>query len=332
MAAQSLVLCHDPEVLGALRPLLDRLGFGTQMCPGAENAARMLLRHRYQAVIVECDGQASSLELLRSMRQYAANQESVAVAIVDDARSMRSALETGANFVLSKPIPLEDARRILQAAQGMMGRMVRRFLRLPVGALAYAEIEGLSDKAMLLDLSEGGISVQALETLPCGRCVSVSFEVPGTALRMRARATVAWMDASGRLGLRFEDLAEEHRASLKQWVRSSLSAGWAADAAENAESGVRPDSLRCRVLSEAMDTGIVAAGTAGFGAVFLQLPDSLPGTQWMVVFSVLLLFFFWLIYHYIFFLHCADTAGLIAARRLLERSARPEGAVVQASD
>jgi DNA-binding response OmpR family regulator len=332
MAAQSLVLCRDPEVLGALRPLLDRLGFGTQHCPEPESAARLLLRHRYEAIIVECGPDAGGLELLRSLRLHPASRDAIAVGIVDGSRPVQDVLTSGANFVLSKPIPLEDARRILSAAKGSMSRIVRRFLRLPVGTLAYAEVEGLAERAMMLDLGEGGISVQALETLPAGRRVRVQFELPGAGIQMEARGEVCWTDASGRLGIRFLELSEADRLRVRHWVRSSLSAGWAADAAENSALGLREETLACRALAETLDGAIVLSGAALFAAVFLKLQDALPSTIWLATFGAVLVFFFWLIYRYIFFLHAVDTPGLIAARRILERSETRENAAVQNSD
>lgn len=74
--------------------------------------------------------------------------------------------------------------------------------------------------ALLLDLSETGMGVQALSSAPIGATTSLHFELPETGGRVEAVGRIAWNDSSGRLGIRFEELAELARAQLAQWLSS----------------------------------------------------------------------------------------------------------------
>ena len=72
--------------------------------------------------------------------------------------------------------------------------------------------------ALVLDLSEQGMGVQALSSAPMGATTSLQFELPETGGRVDAVGSIAWTDSSGRLGIRFEEIAELGRVHLAQWL------------------------------------------------------------------------------------------------------------------
>jgi TonB family protein len=72
--------------------------------------------------------------------------------------------------------------------------------------------------ALLLDLSETGMGVQALSSAPIGNTTSLRFDLPETGGRVDAIGRIAWTDSSGRLGIRFEEIAEPSRVHLAQWL------------------------------------------------------------------------------------------------------------------
>src|SRR5437879_6954242 len=119
MATQSLVVSHDPEILGVLRPLLKELGMGVHVCPSSR-AMRRLEMEKFDTVIVDCDENSNGPELLASLRQTSSHQKAVAVGITSDVNSMQSLFDSGATFVLSRPLPVEDARRILRISKGII--------------------------------------------------------------------------------------------------------------------------------------------------------------------------------------------------------------------
>ena len=75
VATQSLLLCRDPDVLGVLRPMLDELGLGPEVCSAPENALDLLQSRKFNPVIVDCDEMDADGELLRSLRESPANRD-----------------------------------------------------------------------------------------------------------------------------------------------------------------------------------------------------------------------------------------------------------------
>jgi CheY-like chemotaxis protein len=191
---------------------------GVEICLGINSASRMLKRRRFDAVILECEADGKGLEVLQELRSDHSNKDTIAVGVVEDKAAMDAALATGANFVLAKPISVEDASRILRFTQGMISRMVRRFLRIAVHHLSHVDIQGMKDPAFILDLSEGGMAMQSLAPMEEHQQVALSFLLPGTSTRIETKAQVVWVDPTGRIGLEFSELTGEDRQSLKGWV------------------------------------------------------------------------------------------------------------------
>lgn len=287
MAAQSLVLCRDPEVLRTLCPLLFDMNMGVEICLGSNGASRILRRQRFDAVIVECDAEGGGFELLEQLRADTPNQNTLAVGIVHDYRQMKDAFARGANFVLSKPLSAQDASRILRFTRGMITRMVRRFLRVAVHHLAHVEIAGLADPAFVLDISEGGIAIQCLEPIDQGRVFQIAFTLPGTSMRLEGKGVVAWSDPAGRTGVEFESLREEHRTAIKDWVVNRLrqSPADAPDAQVPAAKPVRLLTQWMRPMARIIDGAFVTAASLAFCLVALLIAKSQPGTRFPMAFA-----------------------------------------------
>jgi len=77
---------------------------------------------------------------------------------------------------------------------------------------------GFQKGALLLDLSETGVGLQALARAPLGATTELHFDLPESGGRVDAMGTVAWTDTSGRLGIRFDQIAGAARPLLAQWL------------------------------------------------------------------------------------------------------------------
>lgn len=278
MAVQSLVLCRDPEVLRALCPLLFEMDMGVEICLGSNGATRMLRKRRFDAVIVECGADGSGLEVLQELRADSPNQNTIAVGVVDDPKAMQAAFANGANFVLSKPISVEDASRILRFTSGIIGRMVRRFLRVAVHRMAHVNVAGMKDPAFILDLSEGGIAMHSLGPVGEGEILDLSFILPRTTTLIEAQGTVAWTDASGKSGISFTKISDDNRVVLKKWVRERLrkSPQDVPGSSIAAPSQVRVLSRYMRPLARVIDGAFILAATVIFFLVVLLFLGNKP--------------------------------------------------------
>jgi DNA-binding response OmpR family regulator len=219
MPLESLLLSRDPEVIRVLQPALEKLSIDVEVCRGVSSGQEILRTEKFDAIIVDCDDLKGALGVLESLRKSASNKNSVTFALLNGTTTTQQAFQMGANFVLQKPVSALNANRCLSAAINFMIRERRRYFRHPVEMPATVSFgEGQKLKATLTNISEGGMAVFFRAALPKGAVSAVSFKLPGTATPLEPKVQIAWMDDSGRAGLRFVDMDKESRAQLDGWL------------------------------------------------------------------------------------------------------------------
>ena len=80
---------------------------------------------------------------------------------------------------------------------------------------------GQGQGALLLDISESGMGVQALPGIQLGSSVPVSFDLPDTREHVDGTGTIVWNDRGGRAGVLFRDLAPPVKARLRNWLNQT---------------------------------------------------------------------------------------------------------------
>jgi len=327
MATQSLVVSSDPEFLLALRPLLNEMGMGVEVCANGNGAFRTIRDRKFDTVIVDCDADDSGLDLLSTLRREQANQKTVAVGITSDYGSMKNVFDSGATFVLSKPLPVEDARRILRISKGVLTRAVRRFLRLPVENLATVTI-GDHVEAIILNVSQGGLAIHAPQDLIPGQMIYTSFLLPDTFDLIETMAQVMWAEPGGRAGVEFRALTTESQAMLYKWIKARAKAqNVIIEEGDDFEADLDSEALRETILAEqklkaigmwalsaAVDVVIVALGTLLFLGVG-TLVGAQPGKQ-PVVLALGVGIAFWLLYRFLFYFFNVSSPGEQTMQRL----------------
>lgn len=219
MPLQSLLLSRDPEVIRVLQPALEKLAIDVEVCRGISSGDEILRTEKFDAVIVDCDDLKGGLDVLAGLRKGASNRNSVAFAILNGGTTTQQAFQIGANFVLQKPISAVNASRCFSAAVNFMAREQRRYFRHPVEMPATLALgEGKTFKATATNISEGGMAIFFRGKLPKGGISTVNFRLPGTATALEPKVSIAWMDDSGRAGLRFTDVSKAVREQLDQWL------------------------------------------------------------------------------------------------------------------
>src|SRR4051812_16712868 len=220
MATQSLLMSRDPQIVGALRPLMMEMGMEVEVCAQSPEAILSLRQRTYDTVVVDCDHASSedaeALGVLNEARKQQNGNRLVAVGITADHNRMQRVFDNGATFVLSKPLPMEDVRRILKITRGVATRSVRRFLRLPVNTLSIATVDD-KQEAVILNVSQRGLAIQASETQSIGSMIYVSFLLPETFTLVESMAQVMWADRSGRAGIEFRTISDENQADMAEW-------------------------------------------------------------------------------------------------------------------
>lgn len=326
MSTQSLLLCNDPEAIGVLRQTLSELGIDAEVCEARETALDVLERRRFDPIIVDCDQIDADGEVLRRVRESAANRDVIALGIIRDDTQVRDVYSNGANFVIRKPVSYEEAGVVLRTARSLVTRMRRRFLRCVVDTLAYAHIDGVDDRPMLLDISQGGMAIQALEPLEPRRAFAVHFALPGEDEEFEAVAVAAWSDTSGRCGLRFLGMAPVQRDRLKAWLEGNGASG-PGEAPIDISLPIGPSVHFPVQVSQAVhqsmgaviDLVVVAFAVAVFVVIAYVFvgPATPPETTWSAI--ALMMCVAWLMYRYVFFGTVVMTPGGHAAASMCDR-------------
>ena len=63
MSLNALVLCSDDKIVRVLRRTLGDLDISVEICADGDSALRKLTRRRFEAIIVDCIGEATSAVL-----------------------------------------------------------------------------------------------------------------------------------------------------------------------------------------------------------------------------------------------------------------------------
>jgi len=220
MSLNALVLCSDDKIIRVLRRTLGDLEIGVELCSDADGALRKLTRRRYEAIIVDCDGEGSP-NVLCSARNAPCNRQAVAVAIVEPILGLKEVFELGAHFVLYKPVSTERAKSSFRAARALMKSERRRNVRVAVQIPVVLRNlgGGPNVKVTTVDLSEGGMAVgMSNRRHPAGRW-QIAFTLPGTQTALELPAEFAWEGASEQAGLRFLQVPPEATLQLRDWLK-----------------------------------------------------------------------------------------------------------------
>ncbi|HVP42838.1 MAG TPA: GAF domain-containing protein [Terriglobales bacterium] len=91
--------------------------------------------------------------------------------------------------------------------------------------LAVKELIGLqlgaTNRAIVVDLSEGGMRVQAAEPVQLLPSSLVRFQIPGCAEPVAASCELAWADHFGKAGLRFTGFSGNSLLDLRRWLKQT---------------------------------------------------------------------------------------------------------------
>ena len=219
MNLESLVITKDPDLVGILRPVLEKIAVNVQACPDLLVAANMLDKSKLDAVIVDCDDLPHGVDLLKSIRTTRSNASSVAFAVLNGKTSTQEAFQFGANFVLQKPLTPLNATRCFNAALNFMVRERRRYFRHPLEVPVHVSGPGKRElKATTTNLSEGGMSIHCSAQFAKNTQLTVRFSLPQSGGSLELKGTVAWSDGMGRIGLRFVEVPQSSQYQLEKWL------------------------------------------------------------------------------------------------------------------
>ncbi len=217
MKLSALLVSQDRSSLRVLEALLDVLHIEHQACDSSGEAVELLVHGHHSALVLDFDLPGAG-QVARIARMASLQRRPVVFAMVSAFTPVGGAFQSGVNFVLYKPLAFEQAARSLRAGQRFMRSNQRHAPRHQLETLVYLQAGSAAVPAIVLDLSEQGLALQAPEPLPPVQNVPLRFALPGTSYVVEAIGRVIWTDDDGRAGMFFSRLTSASRHHLRTWL------------------------------------------------------------------------------------------------------------------
>lgn len=218
MKVNALVMSRSQASLRLLVSAFAELGVEYRIALSASEALDILAAEQHSAFIVDFD-LPHAVQVAKAARSLPGKHRPVLFGMVGGTTPIADVFQAGANFILYKPLDLLQVLHSLRAAQGFMQADRRSSSRQKSETLAYLQLPTGTVPALVQDLTEQGISVQAAEPLLPVRGIPVRFLLPRTANVVHATCDFIWADSEGRAGLFFGDMPAACRRDLEAWLK-----------------------------------------------------------------------------------------------------------------
>ena len=223
MNLEALLISRDADMLGVLRPALEKISVDVHISADSRSGNDLLAKRKFDAVIFDCDDLENGFTLLKGLRQSQSNAKSVAFAVVNGKTTTQDAFHSGANFVLQKPVTPLHAARCFNAALNFMVRERRRYFRYPLDMPLRISIPNAQEMTgAATNLSEGGMAIRVVGKLPKEAGGKFCFTLPGTGTSLELKGQIAWSDGSGHAGIRFVEVPQSSQYQLEKWLTDRL--------------------------------------------------------------------------------------------------------------
>jgi CheY-like chemotaxis protein len=218
MGINALVMSRSNGAVKVLVATFAELGIEYKVSASVPETLEILATEHHSALIVDFDLPDAAC-VARMARSLPEKRRPVLFGMIGAATSVGSAFQAGANFVLYKALEPQQVLHSFRAARGFLHEDRRSATRQKGEALAYLQFPTGILPALVMDVTEQGLSLQAAEGLTPLRGVPLRFLLPGTAEVIHATADFIWADGSGRAGLFFSKIAPACQRALQEWLK-----------------------------------------------------------------------------------------------------------------
>ncbi len=221
-AGRALVFCKDAPTRRLILESLQPLAIVPEICEDGFVAASLMEKQKFEAVIVDLAAGDEAVLVLRQLRFSRANRTAVTFAITSGSEAPASG-RPDSTFVLQRPLSAASINQTLRAAFGMVVRERRRYFRCPVAIPALVRARQPEDLlCQTVNISEGGIAINAPATLDPDSPAQVRFSLPERNTQLFAETKVVWRGQNGLVGLEFQSLAAPLKSELQEWLARRL--------------------------------------------------------------------------------------------------------------
>ena len=217
MAFNALLMCREQQALRALGTALDEVEMEPEVCLSAPEALDLTVVKHYSALVLDFDlpGAATVARMARL-----ASVKPPAGDLRDDRGLYRNRGNLSGGRQLHHSTSLWRSSRLSAACArdaASCGRTADNRNASSLESLVYLQFGIAALPAMVLDLNQNGMALQAPEPLPPVQQVPLRFVLPGTTNMVEGMGEVIWADDGGRAGMLFSRLTPASRKYLKQW-------------------------------------------------------------------------------------------------------------------
>jgi CheY-like chemotaxis protein len=223
MTFLALLLSTDDCASEILERVLPACGIAVERFGVFAEAVDRLQQQKFDALVVDfSEDPEIAAEVLEEGRRLSSGSPAVTVALLAEPAKARDILNSGAHFILYKPLSDEKAKAGLHAAAALLNRERRRSYRVPVQApVEIVQPDARKSEGILLDLSETGMDVLTAQPQVPGALLNFRFQLPDGSLEVHAQGQVAWASPNGQTGVRFLDLEQSIKAQLQVWLQAA---------------------------------------------------------------------------------------------------------------
>jgi CheY-like chemotaxis protein len=220
MLLRVLIVEDDAIILDLMSEVFTSAGVEVEPVNDSHYAATLVGSERFDGIFVDLHmPKMSGLELTRHIRQSSWNRLTPVIVVTGGvgAETMREVFEAGATFFLQKPVDRHKLLRLFRVAQGSMTDTRRRCIRVPLETPVACENGGVTTTTMSLDISEGGILVEADHLHP-GEKVRLSFQLPTAPTAVTMTGLVVRRYGQQRAGIQFVNVTEALRSGIRDYI------------------------------------------------------------------------------------------------------------------
>jgi CheY-like chemotaxis protein len=223
-----LVVDDNPVICELIQEVLSSAEMEAFTLTDSSKAALHLAREKFDAVFLDVRMPSpDGIEITRQIRAAGLNRTTPVVIITgeEDNGILKRAFEAGASFFLFKPIDRHSILRLIRVTEGSIQREARRYQRVKTSCKVSLECGQERISGTTLDVSLGGMFVQAHHAFPVGSTVQASLELkPGTP-PMRLTARVVRRPGDDCMGLQIENAGPEETKRLQEFLLPLILAG-----------------------------------------------------------------------------------------------------------
>src|ERR1700686_5905111 len=226
MGVNALVMSRSNGAVKVLVATFAELGIEYRVSASVPETLEILAAEHHSALIIDFDLPDAAC-VAKMARTLPEKRRPVLFGMIGAATPVGNAFQAGANFVLYKALEPQQVLHSFRAARGFMRGDRRESLRQKSETLAYLQFPTGIVPALVLDVTDQGVSLQAAEGLTPLRGIPLRFLLPGTELVVHETGDFIWADGNGRAGLFFSKIAPACQRDLQAWLKK-----WAAKRSE----------------------------------------------------------------------------------------------------